>query len=147
MIKFTRYTTSLHPQLFVEHGDLFDLSNDFDGIAAFVPCGLTAFRCECDRFIEKDPPGIVMVADLNPHHHIYRDDDVMGMVHQAVDTLVRHGATRIGLNGIRTDGFSEHAIIDACVRWLRKYGERFPHVTLTLVDLRNSFRSWAEDQL
>lgn len=142
-MNFVRSKTDVHPRLFVEHGDLFDLENGFDGIAAFVPCGLTCFRHECERFIRRDPLGIVMTLDENPTNKIFDVRDVEPKVFAAMNMLVSKGVTRIGMNGIRTTGASEQTIVFACDKWLRLHNTSHPNVTITLVDRRNSFRHWA----
>ena len=121
-------------------GDLFSLDNHFDGIAAFVPCGLTSFRADCERFIEMDTPGIVMIADLNKGNKIYSIVDVDRMVTNSLDALSQHGAKRIGMNGIRTDlgsGPSEKAVAQSCLQWLNAHPDTDIHITL--VDKRGGF--------
>lgn len=126
---------------------MFSLKNGFDGIAAFVPCGLTAFRVAFKSFVQSNPSGIVMVADENSQNRIYDEIDVKHMVFEALNMLVRYGVKNIGMNGIRIKGNSEQIIMNVCCEWLKKYGDENNEVSITLVDLRNSFRSWAKTEV
>lgn len=130
-------------RLFFKSGDLFSLDNGFNGIAAFIPCGLTAFRLNCKKFIQNNPPNIVMVVDMNKNNKIYDIAEVRGMVFSALDSLYSNGANFIGMNGICTHeraGLSEQKVAESCLDWLNNHTDS--NVKIVLVDLRGGFERY-----
>jgi len=134
----------IDPRLYYETGNLFSPDYGFDGLAVFVPSGLTGFRIAFKQFVEENRSDIVAVADTNENHRIYTIDEVPTMVHKALTMLLEHHAVRIGMNAIRTTrgaGPSEKAVIDATSSWLEKHKD-LSNIQIVLVDLRGGFEKY-----
>ena len=101
-------------------GDLFDPLLGLDGYAAFVPCGLTAFRWEAKNFVNCDKKCVPVFYEENPRNLLYTPEQARNMVFRALNYLYKNGARNIGMNGIRLgDGspYSEDVTYRAAKDW------------------------------
>lgn len=130
-------------KLFFETGDILSHKYGFDGIAAFIPCGLTAFRVQCEDFIKNDISNLIMILDRNENNKIYDITEVGNMVYSTLNSLYSKGAKSIGMNSIRTTlgaGLSEKEVAKNCIKWIQDNNPI--DFKIVLIDLRGGFERY-----
>jgi hypothetical protein len=146
-------------------GSIFEAEgNGAVGVAIFVPCGLTALRCELPQYMipfglpigeEKAftifrgerPSGVVTVlCDENRSMTLYPARGIPMLLDMALKIFQRMGITRIAMNGIRVywpQGVKDHGhlaeayLVDNALYWLKTHEHDF--VAIDFVDLRGGF--------
>ncbi len=145
-------------------GSIFSQSYDeADGVAVFVPCGLTAIRVDFRRYIssaecvhktsnginvyKKAETGQTVVAFENPSNVMISMDDAKRIVESALETLVQFSVKRIAMNGIRfaeanQSSWQERELVKWVLDWCQANVNGFE--CTTFVDLRGGFGFLAE---
>ncbi len=140
-------------------GSIFSQSyDDADGVAVFVPCGLTAIRMDFRRFISsaecihKAGNGInvykkaetrqTVVAFENPANVMISKDDAKCIVESVLGTLAQLSVKRIAMNGIRfaaedQSSWQERELVKWVLDWCHANANGFEFITF--VDLRGGF--------
>lgn len=146
-------------------GSIFESEhNGAVGVAIFVPCGLTALRCELPQYMiqfglpigegkaftifrGERPAGVVTVlCDENRSMAIYPARGIPMLLDMALRTFQRMGITRIAMNGIRVywpQGVKDHGhlaeayLVDNALYWLETHEHDFE--SIDFVDLRGGF--------
>lgn len=148
-------------------GDLFDVQRyGFQGVALFVPAGMTAFRVLASDFVkacgkplsvsgplevfrvESDDvaPLARIVRAANPRQKSFAKEDIGLLVERAFSAFEDAECTIVGMNGFRLEGDdrsqnqfrSEQATLDAVRQWVATH----PRTTIRdiyLVDKRGGF--------
>lgn len=156
------------PSIHLDTDDIFDSlrRNAFQGVALFVPLGLTAFRVEVSDFVKKNgvplsENGVIKVFGVEsekiaslvriievqpPRFKPFCKKDVDAIIKKTLDVFEEAGCTTIGMNGIKIDEddrsrnrfLSEQTTLDA----VRNWGRQHSHSTIRdiyLVDKRGGF--------
>ncbi len=140
-------------------GSIFSLSyDDADGVAVFIPCGLTAIRMDFHRFIssaecvrravdgisvyKKAGTGQTVVAFENPANVMISMDDAKRIVESMLGTLAQFSVKRIAMNGIRfaaanQSSWQERELVKWVLDWCNTNTNGFEFITF--VDLRGGF--------
>ena len=142
-------------------GSIFETEKyKLDAIIVFIPCGLTALRMNCYRFVKlfgepieengdfilyQNNSGNKVIDSLkyvlinkNNSNTIYKFLDVSDMVFYSLNKLSRLGVKNIGMNGIRTDDYQqERIIVDEVKVWIN--GSRHGFKEIHFIDLRDGF--------
>lgn len=135
-----------------------------DGVAVFVPCGLTAMRMNFDRYISfaecvdeasnginvyrKAKTGQTIVAFGNPENIMVSMDDAKRIAESALETLAQFSVKRIAMNGIRfasdnQSSWQERELVKWVLDWCQANANGFE--SITFVDLRGGFNFLKEE--
>lgn len=148
-------------------GSIFSLSyDDADGVAVFIPCGLTAFRMDFHRFIssaecvrravdgisvyKKTGTGQTVVAFENPANAMISMDEAKRIVESVLETMAQFSVKRIAMNGIRfaaenRSSWQERELVKWALDWCRVNENGFDFITF--VDLRGGFNFLKEGRV
>ncbi|MBQ9726838.1 MAG: hypothetical protein IJV65_04955 [Kiritimatiellae bacterium] len=142
-------------------GDVFTVGKgEIEGLALFLPCGLTALRPEAKAFLREHGAPVLhkgafemFVADPtddrvlrrivcynNPAHRLYSQSHAKSVLEEAFSFLEEAGCRIVAMNGFRMDADSEQRTLDLVRDWFAEY----PDTTITtayLVDKRTGFKS------
>ena len=140
-------------------GSIFSLSyDDADGVAVFVPCGLTAIRMDFQSFIsstecvhkantginvyKKADTGQTVVAFENPANIMISMDEAKHIVESVLETMAQFSIRRIAMNGIRfaaedQSSWQERELVKWVLDWCHINANGFEFITF--VDLRGGF--------
>ncbi len=148
-------------------GDIFDVRrHGLQGVALFVPAGLTAFRVLASDFInaygkplsESGPlkvfrvesdavmPLVRIVHVPNPGHRTLAKEDIGPWMEQAFSIFEAASCTTVGMNGFRLGEedrsqnrfYSEQETLDAVRRWISLHPQS-PIRNIFLIDKRGGF--------
>ena len=140
-------------------GSIFSLScRDADGLAIFIPCGLTAIRVDYERFIssaehvrkagngmavyKNTQTGQMIVAWENPQNEIPGIADAKRMVEAVLEIMKECSVKRVAMNGVRFAvdnqmSWQERELFSWVSGWCQANRNAFERITL--VDLRGGF--------
>lgn len=148
-------------------GDLFDIRRyGFQGVALFVPAGLTAFRVLSSDFVKaygkplsvssplevfrvesnEVAPLVRIVRAANPRQKSFAKEDISLLVERAFSAFEDAGCTTVGVNGFRIEGDdrsqnqfrSEQETLNTVRQWVATHS-RTTIRDIYLVDLRGGF--------
>lgn len=135
-----------------------------DGVAVFVPCGLTAMRMNFDRYISfaecvdetsnginvyrKAKTGQTIVAFENPENDMISMDDAKRIAESVLETLAQFSVKRIAMNGIRfasdnQSSWQERELVKWVLDWCQANANGFE--SITFIDLRGGFNFLKEE--
>ena len=149
-------------------GDLFDVRrHEFQGVALFVPAGLTAFRVLASDFVkaygkplsvsgplevfrvESDDvaPLVRIVRAANPRQRSFAKGDIGLLVERAFSAFEDARCTTVGMNDFRIEGDdrsqnrfrSEQETLDVVRQWVATHS-RTTIQDIYLVDKRGGFK-------
>lgn len=141
-------------------GSIFETEQyGLDAVMVFIPCGLTAIRCDCVNFIKKYGEPIAqfkdfflyqnkttdkntrlkyILLDRNPSNRIYDTQDLREIVDFSFGLISKLNVHIIGLNGIRTSSYpSEFYLVREVEVWLLINNHNFQHIYF--IDKRDGF--------
>ncbi len=154
-------------RIHLTNGDLFDVRRyGFQGVALFVPAGMTAFRVLASDFVkvygkplsvsdslevfrvESDDvaPLVRIVRAANQRKRFFAKEDIGHLVERAFSAFEDAGCTNVGMNGFRIEGDdrpqnqfrSEQETLDAVRQWVATHS-RTTIRDIYLVDKRGGF--------
>ena len=146
-------------------GSIFEAENHgAEGVAIFVPCGLTALRSELPRYMipfglpignekaftifrsERQFGSFTVLCDENRSMSLYPARGIPMLLDMALSIFQRHGIRKIAMNGIRVywpqgvkdrGHLAEAYLVDNAVHWLETHSHNFE--SIDFVDLRGGF--------
>ena len=146
-------------------GSIFEAeSHGAEGVAIFVPCGLTALRCELPKYMmpfglpigeekaftifhsERQTGPLTVLCDENRNMSLYPARGIPMLLDMALSIFQRYGIRKIAMNGIRVywpqgvqdrGHLAEAYLVDNVVYWLETHSHNFE--SIDFVDLRGGF--------
>ena len=140
-------------------GSIFSPSyDDADGVAVFIPCGLTAMRIDFRLYLlfskcvrragnglkvyREMKTGQTIVAFGNPENIMVSMDDAKRIAESALETLAQFSVKRIAMNGIRfasdnQASWQERELVEWVLDWCQANANGFE--SITFIDLRGGF--------
>lgn len=146
-------------------GSIFESEhNGACGVAIFVPCGLTALRCNLPAYMipfglpvaaekaftifqgERMSGRVTVLCDENRNMALYPARGIPMLLNMALNLFQRYGIQHIAMNGIRVywpqgvkdnGHLAEAYLVDNVLYWLETHEHNFK--SIDLVDLRGGF--------
>ena len=142
-------------------GSIFEAEdNSVEGVAVFIPCGLTGIRCDAERYLMpfgdplKQDKGIAIyrkaalcrnftvLCDWNYTHKRYSVSSLSELVDSALNLFGEMNVRRIAMNGIRLEcqnngNISESFVMRTAMAWCSLHDRTFEQIDF--VDMRGGF--------
>ena len=147
-------------------GSIFDIDSSIaEGIAIFIPCGLTAIRTEASQFLSGlEKVGAIAGGGLiynnmataqtitvfpNRRNTMWDKEQARYIVSQTLSIMASRSVKCIAMNGIRFvsqnhDSRQERALVRWIIEWCHDSADKFEKITF--VDKRGGFRFLAEKE-
>ena len=147
-------------------GSIFEIDNSIaEGIAIFIPCGLTAIRVEASQFlsglekVEAIAGGIFIYNNIataqtiaafpNSRNTMLNVEQAGNIVCRVLSIMASRSVKSIAMNGIRFasqnhDSLQEHELVRWVMEWCLNMPNKFEKITF--VGKRGGFRFLAEKE-